>query len=367
MRPFRLLSAAAQVAARLRQELFRGTWTSVLPGVSGLAADLGVNHKTVEAALRQLEQEGWLVSQGTGRARLIRLAGRRKAAKSLRVAILLSEVADRQVHYLVELRHQLLEAGHVVHFAAQSLDALEMKVARVARLVQRTDADAWVVEAAARPVLEWFSTQPVPAFALFGRRHGLAMAGAGPDKVPATVAATRALLGLGHRRLVLLIRRRHRWPQPGPVPSAFLDELKAHGIQTGAYHLPDWEESPAGFQACLTRLFALTPPTALILDEVQCFVAAHQFLAQRRLRVPQDVSLVSTDDAPAFIWCEPAVAHIRWDPGPVVRRVVRWAAHVSAGQRDVRPSFTPARFVPGGTIGPAPVERFISPLGTGIT
>jgi DNA-binding LacI/PurR family transcriptional regulator len=216
-------------------------------------------------------------------------------------------------------------------------------------------------------VLEWFSAQPMPAFALFGRRRGLAMAGAGPDKVPATLAATRALLGLGHRRLVLLMHRRHRLPRPGPVPSAFLDELKAHGIRVGAYHLPDWEESKVGFQACLTRMFALTPPTALIVDEVHFFAAAHQFLAQRRLRVPQDVSLVSTDDDPAFIWCEPSVAHIRWNAGPVVRRVVHWAAHVSAGQRDVRQSFTPARFVPGGTIGPAPAQGAISSLGAGIT
>jgi DNA-binding LacI/PurR family transcriptional regulator len=99
----------------------------------------------------------------------------------------------------------------------------------------------------------------------------------------------------------------------------------------------------------------VTPPTALIIDEAECFAAAHHFLAGRGLRVPKDVSLVCTVDDPTFVWCEPSIAHMSWTPVPVVRRVVRWAAHVSHGQRDVRQSMTPAKFVPGGTIGPAPV------------
>jgi DNA-binding LacI/PurR family transcriptional regulator len=160
------------------------------------------------------------------------------------------------------------------------------------------------------------------------------------------------LIELGHRRISLVCRRQRRLPHPGAPERAFLDELVAHGIPTGTFNLPGWEESEKGFVTLLDSLFGATPPTALILDETFLYNAAFHYLAKRGLRVPQDVSLICTDDNPDFAWCEPSVAHIRWDYRPVVRRVVRWAANVSHGKDDQRQTLTKAEFVAGGTIGP---------------
>jgi DNA-binding LacI/PurR family transcriptional regulator len=203
-------------------------------------------------------------------------------------------------------------------------------------------------------VLEWFCTQPTPAFALFGRRAGLPIAATGPDKPPALAAATRYLIGLGHRRIVLLVRRMRRLPEPGRSERAFLAQLEHHGIRTGVFNLPDWEETREGFQTILNSLFRVTPPTALIVDEAPFFAATQQFLARRGVQVPEDVSLVCTDADPTFAWCTPSIAHIRWDSRPVVRRVVRWVASVSQGQPDLRQTSVRAEFIDGGTIGPAP-------------
>ena len=254
---------------------------------------------------------------------------------------------------MIELLHLLVEAGHLPFHATKTLVELGMDVGRVARLVNRTEADAWVVVAGSREILEWFSRQPKPAFALFGRRGRVSIAAAGPDKAPPFAAATGRLIGLGHRRISLVCRRQRRLPQPGHPERAFLHELVAHGIPTGDFNLPDWEESKKGFAKLLDSLFVATPPTALILDEAFLFNAAFHYLVKRGLRVPQDISLVCTDDDPDFDWCEPSVAHIRWDYRPVVRRVVRWAANVSHGKDDRRQTLTKAEFVEGGTIGPA--------------
>jgi LacI family transcriptional regulator len=183
-----------------------------------------------------------------------------------------------------------------------------------------------VVVSGSREILKWFSRQPKPAFALFGRRGQVSIAAVGPDKAPHFAAATRRLIELGHRRISLMCRRHRRLPQPGLPEQAFLNELAAHGIPTGTFNLPDWEESKKGFVTLLDSLFGATPPTALIVEETFLFNAAFHYLAKRGLRVPQDVSLVCTDDNPDFAWCEPSVTHIRWDYRPVVRRVVRWAA-----------------------------------------
>ena len=350
----RFLSISAQVAAYLRGELGRGRWSGAMPGLKPLAAELGINEKTAGLALRQLEREGVLIPQGLRRKRLIEPAPAAPAAPpSLRLAILPTEESDRRLDYVIKLQHHLEQSGHSVIWPQASLAELRMDVKRVARLVKRTPADAWVVFAASRELLEWFSTQALPVLALFGRRRGLPLAGVGPDKVQAYVAATRALIALGHRRIVLLARPRRRLPEPGGSEQAFLDELAAHGIKDDAYHLPHWEDSIADFHENLEALFRFTPPTALIIQEVPLFVAAQQFLLHRGIRVPEEVSLVCTDADPNFDWCRPTVAHMRWDSGPVVRRVVRWAANVSHGRQDLRQTLTPAEFVPGGTIGPA--------------
>jgi DNA-binding LacI/PurR family transcriptional regulator len=323
-----------------------------MPGVIRLADELGVARNTVEAALRELERDGLLAPQGKGRGRLIQLAGKRNGAPGLRVAIL-GDAADCRLDYLMALQHRLSDAGHQVSCCPVSVEGVGMDVNRIARIVAKSEADAWIVVGGSREVLEWFGSRRINTFALFGRRGGIPIAAVGPDKRSALASATRTLAGLGHRRIVLLTRERRRRPGPGMLERAYLDELAACGIQPGNYHLPDWEETPGGLLARLDALFRVTPPTALILDEVPFFFAAEQFLLSRGLRVPQDVSLVSNDASPDFAWMLPKVAHISWDSKPLVRRIVRWVDNVSHDRQDIRQNLVAAEFVPGGTIGPA--------------
>jgi hypothetical protein len=50
--------------------------------------------------------------------------------------------------------------------------------------------------------------------------------------------------------------------------------------------------------------------------------------------VPEQVSLVSTNYDPTFVWCQPTIAHINWDSAPVIRHVARWVAAVKKDQAD---------------------------------
>lgn len=347
------LSTAAQLSAYLRAELKRGRWVGRMPGVMRLAGELGIARNTVEAALQELENEGVLVAQGLGRGRLIDLNRADQGGAVLRIAILLTERSDRGVGYMVEIEHQLEESGHSLIYPSQSMADLGMDPKRIAKMARKTGADAWIVMAGGREVLGWFASQNLPVLALFGRRRGLPIAGVGPNKVPQYSEVTQKLVSLGHRRIVLLARTRRRLPEPGAAERAFLEELTRNGIKVSAFNLPHWEETPEGFQQGLEELFRVTPPTAMIIQEAAFFAAAMQFLANRRLRVPQDVSLVCTDNEPIFDWCHPAISHIRWDSRPVVRRIVRWAANVSHGKQDLRQTFTMAEFVTGGTIAAA--------------
>ncbi len=353
MKPIRLLSAAEQVAAQLREEILEQRLSGEMQGIHQLAAELLVNHKTVKAALGILEKEGLLAAQGAGRRRRIVFPEGGARVTSLRVALLNYDPLGSVEGYMIELMHLLVEAGHSAFLSGKSLSSFGMDLSRIVRHVEETDADAWVVSAGSRELLEWFASRKIPAFAMFGRRRGLPLAAAGPDKPPAFEAVARRLVELGHRRIALIVRRERRFPKPGASEQAFLTTLGKHGIPTGPYNLPDWEETVDGFHELLRRLFERTPPTALIIDEAPFFFATRQFLMSRSLRVPADVSLVCADADPYFHWNKPSIAHIRWDTRPVLRRIVRWADNIARGKVDIRQSLTKAEFVEGGTIGPA--------------
>lgn len=352
MDQFRVLTAGEQVATHLRIELARGTWTGMMPGEDRLMARLGVGRNTIKAALRQLEDEGLLEARGAGRQR--RIAPRVEPAKArLRIRLLLYEGIDRGLADHVELLALLQSAGYAASFAPRSLHDLGMQAERVAGLVSTCPADAWVVSAGSREVLEWFANQPVPAIALFGRFSGLPIAAASTRKIPAILNGVQRLISFGHRRIVMLAREERRRPGPGLAERAFLEELENHGLPTGAYNLPDWGDTPAELHVCLEQLFAHTPPTALVVGDAPLYAPVQQFLANRGFRVPQQVSLFCLDPDPGFLWCDPRITHISWDYRPVVRRVLRWADNVARGRTDRRQSLYDARFVKGGTIGPA--------------
>lgn len=359
MPPIHRLTLMEQTAEHVRDGLRAGRWQGQLPGVLRLARELGVAAGTLRHALRQLEKAGDLALSADGRSRQIRPV-RLEVGQTLRVGILLWEKLEEDNAQAQQLLHGLAQAlekmGCAPFFSAQSQSALRHDVGRIGRYVTKTDADAWVVFAGSRPVLEWFAAQSRPCLALAGRFRGLPIAAASPDKLPAYRDLVRRLLALGHRRIVLLTGRGRRLPQPGRLEAAYLEDLATHGITRQSYHLPDWEETPAGFQRVLTELFRHSPPTALITDEVRLLTAALQFLAHRKLGVPEQVSVAYADEDPAFVWCCPRLTHVRWHNEPLIRHAARWAKAVRGGRVDKKQVFYPAELVVGGTIGPPPKE-----------
>ena len=349
---FRILSAIEQVVEHLRAELILGTWSGTMPGAGQLAKELGVRRSTVEGALQQLENEGLLVGQGPRRKRLIELSGDLKMS-SMRVAILRFEVSDSALDLVSEIKHQLMETGHLCFYASKTLHDLGMDVKRIAGFVEKTNADAWVVVAGSLEVLEWFAARQKPAFALSGGRHWVDIASVGPDTTSTIANVVRRLVELGHHRIAMLSRPERRLPKLAPFELAFLEELNVSGCPVGVYNLPDWEGTKKGFHRLLRSLFHLTPPTALIVHEAPQFIAVLRFLAKRGIRVPEDVSLICTDPDKSFSWCDPPMAHITWDAKVVVRRVLRWVSNVKRGKQDRRRTNIKADFVEGGTIGPA--------------
>jgi DNA-binding LacI/PurR family transcriptional regulator len=346
-----------QTATHLRDRLRVIPKGGKLPGVIRLAASLGVSKSTVRSALRMLESEGLIALAEDGLSRTVSVHSVDKK-KPFRICILLFDALaienPRSQQFILETQDHLEQAGFSCFLSSISQCALRHDVGRISRYILKTPADAWMVMAGSYELLGWFVAQKIPCIAFAGRRRTYPIAAVGPDIVSPFLVAVRKLIELGHRRIVFLVRKPMRLPEPGLTVKAFIEEMSAHGIPVSDYNLPDWEETREGMKALWQSLFQVTPPTAVIMADVQLVTAFLQFIGNRRIVMPDRISLVSAEDDPSFEWCDPPIAHIRWDSAPVVRRIVRWASAIRRGQQDLKQDVYPAEFVLGGTIAPAP-------------
>jgi len=345
-------------AGVLREGLLAGRWGGTLPGETKLALELGVGRNTVQAALRLLEAEGVLGKQGPGRSRTVAASGSGgKARGPLRVGVLLHErMVDENPGMqgtVAKLQHGIEQDGHTCFLSKPCQASLRHDTGRIAKYLAEMRADAWVLVAPRCEVAGWFAVQSVPAIAIGGRASDEPLAATGSVALPAQAEALRRLLALGHRRIVMICLGHLRQLVPSRTVSNFTAELDAHHIPWSYhYNVPEWEETPAGFRALLTGLFAVSPPTALMIDETPRLMATLAFLVERGLRVPQQVSLFVGQRDSSLAWLDPPIAHANWDNTPLVRRVVRWLAAVAEGHPDRKRILFQAEFVPGGSIAP---------------
>ncbi|MBT8037367.1 MAG: substrate-binding domain-containing protein [Verrucomicrobiae bacterium] len=353
--PIKILSAPEQVADYLRQEIAHGRLQGNMPGINWLTSELGIHRTTTVEALRILEHEGLIVSQGAGKPR--KIAPLTKLTKrGLRVALLLYHPSDIAENRTNELRHQLGIARHNVIVAPKTLAELSNDLARLEKMVKKMHADAWVVIGGSREILKWFADADIPCFALFGNSIGIPVPTVGPSTGKLLIEVTQKLLKLNHRRICLLMSSVHRGEgeEDSPVIRAYKETLSANGIPASDYNAPYWQCTPESLQGTLNALFQLTPPTALIIDDREHVLSVMQFLAIKGIKPVKDVSLFCLDADSSFSWTDPVISHTDTDERPWIRRVVQWADNTAMGKKDIKKSSTKPRIIEGGTIGPAP-------------
>jgi DNA-binding LacI/PurR family transcriptional regulator len=353
MIPYKPLSASEQLAAYLRENIMVGTWGNIMPGSDRLVKELGVGRGVIFEALAQLESEGLLVTQGAGKRRLIKKPEIGKEGRKLRVGMFLWGPSDRAQKFILDIQHSLAKAGYIVVLASKTLTDINMDPQRVAREVEKADADVWIASSAARPVLEWFVERNIPVFAIFGSCMNLPVAGFRLKDDSGLSQAREFLFTLGHRRIVMLLRRQHRAANPSHSVQNYSSWLMAKGISPTSFHLPDWDDTSKGFHQCLESLFRVTPHTAIMVDEGPQFVTTCLFLAQRGLRIPGDVSVVCLEPD-AFTSLEPGlIAQIEVDYSQIPKYVLRWVSHINHGKPYVKQHLAQSKYLNGSTVGVA--------------
>jgi DNA-binding LacI/PurR family transcriptional regulator len=86
-----------------------------------------------------------------------------------------------------------------------------------------------------------------------------------------------------------------------------------------AYHREDVESVARALKRLLDRD---KPPSALVVCNSNVYLSAATLLAQRGLRVPQDISLISRDDDPFLRYVAPSPARYVVDPHTFAKKML---------------------------------------------
>lgn len=312
-------TVASQIAAQLRAELGKGTWSGWLPSERVLSRTVQASRNTVRAALEQLKAEG-LISPSRGLGNRILGEVRPTSAQDhpKTVGLLIPEPIGRLrpliALWIDELKDLLIEEGYRLrihegrqYFQTNPARALE-------RLVGQNPHGAWILTLSSEPMQRWFSRRGVPCLVAGSTFPGITLPHYDLDYRAICRHAAGVLLRLGHRRLAILNRES---PRAGDVDSelGFTEGVKtssqADATCEVAYHRDDVESVSRALKRLLDRA---RPPTALLVCNSYVYLSTVSLLAQRGLRVPQDISLISRDDDPFLTSLAPTPARYALDP-----------------------------------------------------
>lgn len=204
------------------------------------------------------------------------------------------------------------------------------------------------------PWMEEFRTARIPTV-LYDNyiKENPYMASVGCDSKGGLEAAVQHLYSLGHRRIGLL---------SGPLDSyvvkerynAFLDAMKKCGLEA------DEELIGVGyFVAESTRKYLPKliekGATAILCSDDSRAVAAYTECVDRRVRVPQDVSIIGFDDLPITAYMNPALTTVRQDR-LALGKCGYYALHCLLNSMDIHSIVLRAPLVVRGSTGPAAVR-----------
>ncbi|MER6121317.1 substrate-binding domain-containing protein [Streptomyces sp. NPDC001795] len=147
------------------------------------------------------------------------------------------------------------------------------------------------------------------------------------------VAATEHLLTLGHERIAVIGGHRRKLCSSARL-AGYRSALSAAGIR----HRPEYVrhgnfDETTAHRRMLQLLDLPDPPTAVFVCSDRMALGACAALAERGLRVPDDVSVVGFDDLPEARWATPPLTTVRQPLSEMAATALRLLVRMMAGAR----------------------------------
>jgi DNA-binding LacI/PurR family transcriptional regulator len=358
-------TVSSQIAAHLRAEIAKGAWRDWLPGERELARTLQASRNTIHVALDRLRADGVIETvRGVGN-RLLHPAqpsrgldnGHHDKSVGLLIPQPIRGLRSWTTLWVDELKDLLLEE-HVrlrVHEGRQ-FDRANPGPA-LDRLVSQHAHDAWVLTLSSAATQRWFARRGIPCLLAGTAFPDVTLPHCDLDYHTTCRHAADVLLRLGHRQIALLNRESRR---AGDLESeaGFLEAARTARAEVTtaiSWHHDDVSSVSRALARLLDRN---NSPTGLIVSNSYAYLATVTLLAQRGLRVPQDISVISRNDDPFLAAVAPTPARYVASPIAFAKKLLSPLLQLTHGERLVRPrSLLLPKFVTGGSVGPPPEPR----------
>ncbi|MBZ9642421.1 LacI family DNA-binding transcriptional regulator [Streptomyces sp. PSKA30] len=147
------------------------------------------------------------------------------------------------------------------------------------------------------------------------------------------VTATEHLLSLGHERIAVIAGHRRTM-----CSSARIAGYRSALASAGLRHRPEYVRH-AGFDEAVARgrmrelLDLPEPPTAVVVCSDRMALGVYDAVAERGLRIPDDVSVVGFDDLPEARWASPPLTTVRQPISEMAATALRLLVRMMAGDR----------------------------------
>jgi len=295
------VSLMASVTETLRESLRNGEWSEFLPGERPLCDRLQVSRVTLRAALKILAREG-LIEISHGLPTKIVTRPQSPANKSKVVGILIAETLEpmnTRISYLLnKVQYHLNLAGFEQRIFNVGRVGSRNASKRLESLTRQSPTACWVLVRSDGVVQRWFMERGLPTYLIGTCHHGIQLPSMDVNFEIVCLHAAGKLLGLGHRRIALLLPIEQ---YAGVVISqrGFLRafETKSHPDQSPiVLHHDGTREGVC--RSLNTAFRSPNRPTALIVAYAWHAVTAVGHLIRTGLRVPEDVSVISRDFEP---------------------------------------------------------------------
>lgn len=342
-------TVASQVAAQLRTEIARGTWQGWLPGERMLSDKVQASRNSVRLALEQLKADGLVESvHGVGN-KIVATPSARLDAKSpgRSVGLLIPDHVGRlrpfTALWIDELKDLLLEEGCRLRIHEGRQWYLANPAKTLERLVDQNRHDAWVITLSSVAMQKWFQNGALPCLVAGSTFEGVALPSHDLDYRAACRHAAGVLMRAGHKRLAFLNRETKR---AGDLDSeiGFLEGVRGASLSDVtaeiAYH---GDDMASVFRALKRVLDRGEPCTGLLVSSSYAYLSVITLLAQRGLKVPTDISILSRDDDPFLDAIAPAPGRYVASPHSFAKKMLTPLLRLLA--REPLPSL-PSRFLP---------------------
>lgn len=348
------VSLIAQTKAVLLEGMLQRRWQHELPGERILSRELRISRWTLRAALAELNRSGHLkISQGMPCAITPRaLRHRSTQPPSRKVALLvpapLSKLRLFVSLWVDELRIILNEHGIQlsIHDSAKAYRSNPHHT--LENLVGNHPHNDWLLLLSTQAMQEWFQQREEFALVAGTRFEGIKLPAIDIASHAAGVHAAHTLLGLGHRQIALF---KPAVSNAGVLATeAGLREAisKVHN-GSASMTVRSCGEDPAEICRTVDRVLAEPiRPTVFVGARAASLLTVFSHLMRLKLRIPQDISLLSIEWEPFLDMVVPRVAHYEISPAQLARQIARGFLRPRWGNTEA--SYLTPQFVSGGSL-----------------